>query len=117
MELGKRTWIVGTGFAPLDPPAVMVKFTELEVLPRGAGLVTVTATMPVDAIASAGMAAVNCVELTNVVVNATPPRLTIEAAMKFVPVIVSVKAVPPATVLFGEIAVIVGAGFDPLDTG
>jgi len=44
------------------------------------------------------------------VVGAAPPKLTIEAATKFVPVIVSVKAVPPATALFGEIAVIVGVG-------
>jgi hypothetical protein len=33
---------------------------------------------------------------------------TIEVATKFVPVIVSVKAAPPATVVFGEIVVIVG---------
>jgi hypothetical protein len=40
-----------------------------------------------------------------------------EAATKFVPLIVSVKAAPPATVLFGEIVVIVGVGLDPLDAG
>jgi hypothetical protein len=34
--------------------------------------------------------------------------LTIEAATKFVPLIVSVKAAPPAAALFGEIVVIVG---------
>jgi hypothetical protein len=58
----------------------------------------------------AGMAAVNCVELTNVAVGAAPPKLTIEDATKFVPLIVSVKAAPPATALFGEIVVIVGVG-------
>jgi hypothetical protein len=47
--------------------------------------------------------------------GADPPKLTTEAAMKFVPLIVSVKAALPATVLFGEIVVIVGAGLDPLD--
>jgi hypothetical protein len=36
--------------------------------------------------------------------------LTIEPATKFVPLIVSVKAAPPATALFGEIVVIVGLG-------
>ncbi len=41
------------------------------------------------------------------------PKLTVEAATKFVPLIVSVKAAPPATVLFGEIVVIVGV----LDVG
>jgi hypothetical protein len=86
----------------------MVKFIGLEVPPPGAGLVTVTAGVPVEAMAAAGMAAVNCVELTNVVVGAAPPKLTIEAATKLVPLIVSVRAAPPATALFGEIAVIVG---------
>jgi len=53
------------------------------------------------------------VELTKVVAGADPPKLTVEAATKFVPLIVSVKAAPPATVLFGEIVVIVGV----LDVG
>ena len=91
----------------------MVKLIALEVPPPGAGLVTVTAGVPVEAMLAAGMAAVNCVELTKVVAGADPPKLTIEAATKFVPLIVSVKAAPPATVLFGEIVVIVG----PLDVG
>ena len=60
--------------------------------------------------AAAGMTAVNCVELTNVVAGAAPPKLTIEAATKFVPLIVSVKAAPPTTALLGEIEVIVGVG-------
>jgi len=93
---------------------VMVKYIALEV-PPPAGLVTVTAGAPVEAMLAAGMAAVNCVELTKVVAGADPPKLTIEAATKFVPLIVSVKAAPPATVLFGEIVVIVG--LDPLDVG
>jgi hypothetical protein len=66
---------------------------------------------------AAGMAAVNCVEFTNVVAGADPPKLTIEAATKFVPLIVSVKAAPPEMLLFGEIVVIVGVGLDPLDGG
>ena len=86
----------------------MVKFTGLEVPPPGAGLVTVTASTPVEAKLEAAMAAVNCVELTNVVVGAAPPKLAIEAATKFVPLIVSVKAAPPATAVFGEIVLIVG---------
>jgi AICAR transformylase/IMP cyclohydrolase PurH len=100
--------IVGT---ELGPPLVMVKFTGLEVPTPGAGLVTVTASMPVEAMAAAGMAAVNCVELTNVVVGAAPPKLTSEPATKFVPLIVIVKASPSATALFGEIVVIAGLGF------
>ena len=96
--------IVGTELTTL----VMVKFIALEVPPPGAGLVTVTAIVPAEAMLAAGMAAVNCVELRNLVAGADPPKLTIEAATKFVPLIVSVKAAPPAAALFGEIVVIVG---------
>jgi hypothetical protein len=89
---------------------VAVKFTAFEVPPPGAGLVTVTADVPVETMLEAEIAAVNCVEFTNVVVGAAPPKLTIEAATKFVPLTESVKAAPPATALFGEIVVIVGVG-------
>jgi hypothetical protein len=95
----------------------MVKLIALEVPPPGAGLVTVTAGVPVEAKLAAGMAAVNCVELTNVVAGADPPKWTIDAATKFVPLIVSVKAALPATVLFGEMVVMVGVGLGPLDLG
>lgn len=105
--------IVGTGIGPL----VMLKLVALEVPPPGAGLVTFTAIVPIEAMLAAGMAAVNCVELTNLEAGADPPKLTIEAATKFVPLIVIVKATPSATVLFGEIVVMVGVGLDPLDGG
>src|SRR5208283_1299535 len=95
----------------------MVKLIALEVPPPGAGLVTVTAGVPVEAMLAAGMAAVNCMELTKVVAGADPPKLTVEAATKFVPLIVRVKAAPPATVLSGEIVVMVGVELDPLDDG
>jgi hypothetical protein len=88
---------------------VIAKFIAVEVPPPGAGLITVTATVPAEATLEAGMAAVNCVELTNVVAGADPPKLTVDAATKFVPLIVSVKAASPATALFGEIALIAGA--------
>jgi hypothetical protein len=110
-QLGSRELIVGMGFVPL----LMGKLTILEVPPPGAGLVTITAAMPAEAIAAAGMAAVNCVELTNVVVGVVPPKLTIEAAIKFAPLMVSVKpAALPATVLVGDMVVIVGIGLPPL---
>jgi hypothetical protein len=79
--------IVGTGFVPL----VMVKLIAFEVPPPGAGLVTVTAALPAVAMAAAEIAAANWVALTNVVAGAVPPKLTIEPATKFVPLIVSVK--------------------------
>jgi hypothetical protein len=112
-QLGLSESIVGTGF----PPLVMVKVTAFEVPPPGAGLVNVTPTISTEAIAVAGMAAVNFVALTNVVGTAFPPKLTIEAAMKFVPLTVSVKAGPPAAALFGDIVLIVGAGLGPFDGG
>jgi hypothetical protein len=100
---------VGTELRPL----VMVKFTAFEVPPPGAGLVTDTVSVPLEAMEAAGMAAVNCVEFTNVVAGAAPPKLTIEPATKFVPLMVSVKAVPPAEVEFGTIAFTVGVLLDP----
>lgn len=96
----------------------MAKFTAFEVPPPGAGLVTVTATVPAEAIAAAGMVAVNSVELTNVVVGVVPPKLTVEVGRKFVPLTVSVKpAAVPATTLLGEMVAIIGVGFDPLGGG
>jgi hypothetical protein len=112
-QLGSRELIVGIGFVPL----LIAKLTMLEVPPPGVGLVTVTAAVPADAIAAAGMAAVNCVELTNVA-GVVPPKLTVEVTRKFVPLTVRVKpAAVPATALLGEIVAIVGVGFDPLDGG
>src|SRR6516225_8003741 len=86
----------------------MVKFTAFDVPPPGAGLVTVTGTVRGEATAAAGMAAVNCVELTSVVAGVVPPKLTTEAATKFVPLTVRVKPAPPAAALVGEIVAIVG---------
>jgi hypothetical protein len=104
-QLGKRLVIAATG---LLPGLVMVKFIGLEVPPPGAGLVTVTGSVPDEPMLEAGMAALNCVELRNVVAGAAAPKLTIEAATKLVPLIVSVNAAPPATALFGEMEAIVG---------
>jgi uncharacterized membrane protein YedE/YeeE len=88
----------------------MVKVTPAEVPPPGAGFVTVTDGVPAAAISPAVIAAVSCVELTNVVVRAAPLKLTTDAASKFVPLTVNVNAAPPAVALVGESVVIVGAG-------
>jgi hypothetical protein len=90
---------------------VAVKVKEFEVPPPGAGLVTVTAGVPVEAMLAAGMAAVNRVELKKVVAAADPPKFTVEDATKFVPPTKSVKAAQPAAVPFGEIKVIAGVRF------
>jgi hypothetical protein len=109
-QLGSRELIVGMGFVSL----LIAKLTISEVPPPGAGLVTITAAVPAEAMAAAGMAAVSCVELTNVVTGAVTPKLIVETATKLVPLIVSVKpAALPATALVGEIAVIVGTGLPP----
>ena len=73
--------------------------------------------MPAETRPAAGIAAANCVALTNVVARAVPPKLTTEAARKFVPLTVSVKAAPPTAARVGEIVLIAGVGLDPLDGG
>ena len=83
----------GTGFGA----AVTVNVTEFDVPPPGAGFVTVTAGVPADATSPARIAAVTCVELTNVVVLAAPPKFTTEVFRKFVPFTVNVNAPEPAT--------------------
>jgi hypothetical protein len=50
------------------------------------------------------------VVLTYVVACAIPPKLTVEAVMKPIPLIIRVKAAPLAMAVFGEIVVIVGVG-------
>ena len=85
-----------------------MKFTGVEKPPSDAGFSTVTGAVPILEMLEAGIAAVNCVELTRVVGAADPSKLTSEDAIKFVPLIVSVNPAPPATALFGEMDVIVG---------
>ncbi len=52
--------------------------------------------------------AVNSVPLTTVVGSLTPPHLTVEVEMKFVPITVNVKFGSPTVPVLGEIDVIVG---------
>lgn len=74
----------------------IVNVSAVDAPPPGVGLNTVTAAEPEVAISLAGTAAVSCVALPKVVVSATPFHFTAELLTKFVPVTVSVKAVPPA---------------------
>jgi hypothetical protein len=97
--------------APVDDGvALIVKFTAFDVPPPGPGLVTVTAARPAEATAAAGIAAVNCVELTNVVATALPPKLMTEEERKLAPLTDRVNAGLPATLLVGDIVEIVGSG-------
>jgi len=77
----------------------MVKFVAAVVPPTGPGFVTVTLAVPAEATSLAGIAAVICVALTNVVGSAfgAPPteKFTTEVETNFVPFTVSVNAAPP----------------------
>jgi len=103
--LGVRSSSVGAGFS-------MVKARAAVLPPPGVGLKTVTFAVPPLAMLLAGMAAVNCVLLPNVVVRLAPPQRTTELEMKLVPSTVRVKAAPPAVALMGEMEVSVGTGFE-----
>jgi hypothetical protein len=80
----------------------MAKVKTLEVPPPGAGLNTATWAVPPDAMSLAGIAAVNRVALTKLVVRAVPIHCTMEPRTKFVPVTVKVKAISPGVAREGE---------------
>src|SRR5205823_1965610 len=101
--LGASVDSVGTG-------ALMVNVSAPDVPPPGAGLNTVTEAVPGSARAAPPIAAVSCILLTNVVVRAVPFQRTSEAATKLVPVMVRLKATPPAVALTGASVDSVGAG-------
>ena len=97
----------------------MVKFIGLELsasvpplpyapVPAVAGFVTVTAAVPAFAISAAEMVAVSCVELTWLVVWATPPKFITAVVEKFVPVTVKTNAASPCVALAGASVAIVG---------
>jgi len=73
-----------------------MKLKGAVVPPPGLGFVTVTGTAPPVETSAAGIAALSCVVLTNVVSSALPLNLICEVATKFVPLTVKVKANPPA---------------------
>jgi hypothetical protein len=96
---------VGLGFG-----ALIVNVCAVDAPPPGAGLNTVTGTVPAATMSVAVIWAVSCVVLPNVVLLALPFQRTTDEALKFVPVTVSVNAAPPAVAFDGEIEVSVGAG-------
>src|SRR3954463_14868251 len=97
--------MAGTGFA------VDVKVCGELVPPPGVGFTTVIDDNAAVATFAAITAAVNCVELTYVVVRFDPFHCTCEAATKPVPVTVSVNAADPAASVDGEIDDTTGGGF------
>src|SRR5947209_4043331 len=80
---------------------VIEKVTAPEVPPPGAGFATVTEKDPGEAISLAGMLAVSCVLLMNVVDLPEPFTCTVDPLTKPVPLTVSVKLEPPATAEVG----------------
>src|SRR5205085_2127532 len=89
---------------------VIVNVWAPEVPPSTPGIVTVTWAVPTAAMSEAGIAAVSCVALTNVVVRVAPFHLTVLPLTKPVPATVSVKAGPLTSALLGVRPVSVGAG-------
>jgi hypothetical protein len=108
---GLRDEIVGGGRKTLN--AMLV-----ELPPPGAGFIAETRNIPAVEMSAAEMAAVSCVELTNVVGLAVAPNKILAPLTKFVPFTLSVKLPPPICSDVGEIDEIVGRELPPpVDTG
>src|SRR5499427_1100052 len=102
---GLRLLMLGVGFR-----SATVSGRAADVPPPGAGVNTVMLGVPAAAISLAGMAAVSCVDETNVVVRPAPLTCTIEPFVKLEPVAVRVKAAPPADAAAGLMLDRTGAG-------
>ena len=76
-----------------------MKVRAFEVL--GPGFRTVMLAVPCAAMSVAGMVAVSCALLTNVVVRLDPFHVTVDPETKFDPFTVRVKPCPPATMELG----------------
>src|SRR5689334_19002886 len=97
-----KNWPVGHDE---PPPLPMAKVSALD---TAASLRTATDAWPAAAMSLAGMAAVSCVALTNVVGRLSPFQVTMLPATKLLPVAVSVNPGLPGAAEFGESAVRVG---------
>jgi hypothetical protein len=103
---------VNVGVVDVPDPAVSTSnCSELEVPPPGVGFRTVIVVIPVFAISAAVICAVSCVALTYCEARAEVPQYAVELAANPDPVIVSVKAVPPALVNAGDMLLMTGMGF------
>ena len=103
LEFGEMLVVVASGL-------FTVRVCAFEVPPPGVGFVTVMGNEPAVATSAVVIAAVNCVEFTNVVVRADPLIFTTDVETKFVPFTVNVKAGSPAFLELGEMPVVVGSG-------
>src|SRR3954469_8517750 len=78
--------------------------------PPGAGFVTVTVTCPAVVSSDAGILTTSDVPLCDEIATGVSPKVTVDAGMKFVPVIVNEVVGDPAGRLDGERLLAVGAG-------
>src|SRR5437870_1932470 len=104
--------IVGTG--GWLPGGVTMNVSAFETPPPGEGLLTVTLAVPCVATSLAGIAAVSCVLLTNVVVRGAPFHCTLEPPTNPWPVTFSVNAPLPAAAELGLSEPTAGTGLVPL---
>jgi len=93
---------------PCNCGAVTVN-VEPKFIDEGVGVTTTMVADPGFAISEAGTCAFISVEDTYIEVSGVNSQSTVSPAAKFVPVTVSVKSPPPATVVLGERDVTVGA--------
>ena len=107
--------LFGDSWVNVGAGLLTVNVRAEDVPPPGAGVNTVTCAVPAGAMSAAGIAAVSCVPLTNVVVRSVPFQRTTEPVTKFVPVTVSVKADPPTVALLGERELSPGTGLSRLN--
>jgi hypothetical protein len=111
-EVGAMLVNVGAGF--LMAKAELAEVAEVP--PPGAGLLTETLMLAAVAMSAAGIVTAIWVAVTEVGVSGpNDPNVTVAPATKFVPVIVSVKAPPPALALAGESCVMVGTGLSTVN--
>ena len=103
VEEGDREVRIGAGL-------LMVKIRPFEVPPAGAGLTTVTWTVPAVAMSLAGIAACKIALLPKPVVRLEPFNCTTEPEVKPVPFTVRVKSAAPAVAVAGEMEVRLGIG-------
>jgi len=100
-EVGEMALVVGTVL-------FTVKVWAFEVPPPGVPLTTVILKVPGAVMSEAGIVAVMLEDDTKDVVRAEPSKLTVEDALKPVPVTVIVKVEAPTVLEFGEIELVVG---------
>lgn len=100
----------GAGLFGAGGGALITNESDCEMPPPGLGLDTDTGAKPAAAMSAAGIVAVSCVALTNVVGRSRVFQRTMDPLTKFEPVTVIEKAGPPAVALLGAMDATEGVG-------